>query len=229
VEPAGRRSHFQIVGFIRDARSRDRLRVPIRPTVYIPFPSLDDAGARRPVGRGTFVVRTASANPLALAATLRKEVANARPGFRARDIRTQVELNETDTVKERLLATLATFFGVVALLLAGVGLYGVLDYSVLQRRREIGIRIAIGAPIGAIIRRVSMEGFAMVLLGAVVGLAIGKASIPYVESMLYQVRLSDASILALPSLTIIAVALLAALPAAIRAARTDPVKMLRTE
>ena len=229
VEAAGGRSHFQIVGLIRDARSRDRLRWAIRPTVYIPFPSVDAGGAMRPAGRGTFVVRTASENPLALAASLRREVANARPGFRVRDIHTQVELNQTDTVRERLLAMIASFFAAVAILLAGVGLYGVLDYSVLQRRREIGIRIAIGARSGDIVRRVSVEAFAMVALGAVVGLAIGMASLQYVKSLLYQVRLTDLSILALPSLTILTAALLASLPAVIRAVRTDPVKILRTE
>jgi putative ABC transport system permease protein len=164
-----------------------------------------------------------------LAATLRKEVASARPGFRAQNMRTQVELNQTDTVRERLLAMLATFFAAVALLLAGVGIYGVLDYSVVQRRREIGIRIAIGARYGAIVRRVGGEGFAMVLLGAIAGLAIGLASVRYVESLLFQVRLTDFSILALPALIIFSAAGLAALPAIVRATRTDPVKMLRSE
>ena len=229
VEPAGARSRIQIVGLIRDARSRDRLRWPIRPTVYIPFASIDSAGAWKPAARGTFVVRTASANPLALATTLRKAVAEARPGFRVRDIRTQMELNQTDSFRERLLAMLATFFAIVALLLAGVGLYGVLDYSVVQRRREIGIRIAIGARSADIVRRVSVEGFAMVLLGAIAGLGLGVASVKYVESLLYQVKLTDLPVLVLPSLTILGVALAATIPAVIRALRVDPVKMLRVE
>ncbi len=229
VDPAGGRSHVQIVGLIANARSRDRLRLAIRPTVYVPFSSADANGALKPTARGTFVVRTVGTNPLSLAAALRREVASARPGFRAQDMRTQIELDQSDTVRERLLAMLATFFGVVAVLLAGFGLYGVLDYFVIQRRREIGIRIAIGARSTDIVRRVSVEGFVAVFLGALAGLAIGMASVRYVQSILFQTRLTDASILALPALTIFTAALLAALPAAIRAARTDPVKMLRAE
>jgi predicted lysophospholipase L1 biosynthesis ABC-type transport system permease subunit len=229
VDPGGGAAHIQIVGLIRDARSRERLRWPMRPTAYIPFPSLDSSGAFRPAGRGTFVVRTATENPLVLSTALRKEVASARPGFRVREIRTQAELNQTDTVRERMLAILATFFAVVALLLAGVGLYGVLDYSVLQRRREIGIRIAVGARSADIVRRVIVEEFVMVLLGAAAGLAIGMAAARYVESLLYEARLTDFSTLALPLLTIVIAALLAAMPAIIRAVRLDPLKMLRME
>ena len=229
VEPAGGRAHLQIVGLIRDARSRDRMRLPIRPTAYIPFPSVDANGEFRPVGRGTFVVRTTNLNPLALASTLRKEVAQARPGFRIRDIRTQAELNQRDTVRERLLAVLATFFAGLALLLAGVGLYGVLDYSVLQRRREIGIRMAIGARPGDIVRRVTIEAFAMVFAGAAAGFGLGMASVRYIESLFYQVKPTDLAMLAVPSLTILAVTLMAALPAVIRAVRIDPVAMLRAE
>jgi predicted lysophospholipase L1 biosynthesis ABC-type transport system permease subunit len=95
-------------------------------------------------------------------------------------------------------------------LLAGVGLYGVLDYSVLQRRREIGIRMAIGAQAGDIARLVTVEVFSMVLAGALAGLALGMASVRYIESLLYQVKATDLGLLALPSLAILAAALLAA-------------------
>jgi ABC-type antimicrobial peptide transport system permease subunit len=141
----------------------------------------------------------------------------------------QMELNQTDTARERLLAMLATFFAAVALLLAGVGLYGVLDYSVLQRRREIGIRIAIGARGNDIIALVTFEGFAMVLIGAIAGSVLGIASVRYVESLLYQVKPTDAAMLALPLVTILSAALLATLPAVIRAVRVDPARMLRAE
>jgi predicted permease len=225
----GAHTHFQIVGFVRDARSRDRLRRPILPTAYVPFHSRDSQGASQARGRGTFLVRTSGSNPLALASILRQEVSRARSEFRVSNIRSQMEINQATTVRERLLAMLALFFAVVALTLAGVGLYGVLDYSVLQRRREIGIRMAIGAQAGDIARRVTADVFSMVLAGAVVGLGLGMASARYIESLLFQVKPTDLGALAVPSLTILAVALVAALPAVIRAVRIDPVSILRSE
>jgi predicted permease len=224
----GNRIRFEIVGVVRDARYRD-MREPITPTAYVPFHSIDTKGAPQPVRGGTFIVRTSSSNPLALASILRREVPRARPEFRVANIRTQMEINESQTVRERLLAMLALFFAVVALLLAGIGLYGVLDYSVLQRRREIGIRIAIGAQAGDIARRVTADVSLMVVAGALAGFALGMASVRYIETLFYQVRATDLGMLAFPSLTILAAALLAALPAVIRAVRIDPVKMLRAE
>jgi predicted permease len=229
VEGAGGRARLEIVGFVRDARSRDSMRLAIRPTAYIPFQSIDTKGAFLSKGRGTFVVRTANANPLALASTLRQEVARARPGFRVSNIRTQTELNQIDTVRERLLAMLGLFFAVAALLLAGVGLYGVLDYSVLQRRREIGIRMAIGAQAAGIARLVTVDVFSMVLVGAVAGLGLGLASARYIETLFYAVKPTDLNVLVLPALTIVAAALLAALPAVVHAVRIDPVQMLRAD
>jgi ABC-type antimicrobial peptide transport system permease subunit len=105
----------------------------------------------------------------------------------------------------------------------------VLDYSVLQRRREIGIRMAIGAQPGGIARLVTVEVFSMVLAGAFAGLALGMASARYIASLFYQVKPTDLDVLALPSLAILAAALLAALPAVIHAVRIDPVTALRAE
>jgi len=179
--------------------------------------------------RGTFVVRTLSADPLALAGVLRREVARARPGFRVTSASTQMALNESATVRERLLAVLALFFAMVAQLLAGIGLYGVLDYGVLQRRREIGIRIAIGAQAGDIARRVTADVFRMVLIGAAAGLASGVALVRYIEALLYGVRPTGLPMLALPAVTILAAGLVAAIPAVMRAVRIDPVTMLRAD
>jgi ABC-type antimicrobial peptide transport system permease subunit len=122
---------------------------------------------------------------------------------------------------------LALFFAAVALLLAGIGLYGVLDYGVLQRRREIGIRMAIGAQASGIARLVTLDALSMVLVGAFAGVAFGMASVRYIESLLYQVKATDPVMLALPAFTILSVTLVAALPAVIHAVRTDPVMTLR--
>jgi predicted lysophospholipase L1 biosynthesis ABC-type transport system permease subunit len=229
VEPAGGRARIEVVGFVRDARSRDRMRLPIRPTAYIPFASMDGKGVLQPKARGTFVVRTGSANPLALASTLRKEVPRARSEFRVSNVRTQTELNESATIRERLLAVLGLFFAVVAQLLAGIGLYGVLDYGVLQRRREIGIRMAIGAQASDIARRVTTEIFSWVLAGALAGLVLGMASGRYLAALLFQVKPTDAAMLGLPAITIAAAALVAAIPAVIHAVRIDPASMLRAD
>jgi len=219
---------LQVVGLVRNARYRD-IRGPILPVVYVPFQSVDTKGAFEPRDWGTFIVRTSSSNPLALASILRREVPRARPEFRVTNIRTQTEINQSHTIRERLLARLALFFAVVALLLAGVGLYGVLDYSVLQRRREIGIRMALGAEAGDIARRVTVDVFSMVLAGALAGLALGFAAARYIQTLLYQVNPTDPRMLALPALTILAAALLAALPPVIHAVRIDPAKTLRVE
>jgi putative ABC transport system permease protein len=224
-------SRYRIVGLVRNAMY-GRMREPLLPTAYVPFQSVDERMAWAPMAprsRGTFIVRTYSPNPLTLAQTLRQEVPRARPEFRVSNIRTQLEINESQTVRERLLAMLALFFAVVALLLAGVGLYGVLHYSVLQRRHELGIRMAIGAQARDIARHVIADISSMVLLGAVAGLVLGMSSIRYVETLFYQVKATDLPMLGLPSLAIVAAALLASLPAVIQAVRIDPAEMLRAE
>jgi predicted permease len=220
-EDEGGHTPFQIVGVVRDARYQG-LRSAIPPIAYLPFEAA-------PIADATFIVRTTGSSPLAPAATLRREVSRVRPEFRVSNIRTQLEINQSLTIRERLLAMLAMFFAAVALLLAGVGLYGVLDYSVLQRRREIGIRMAIGARPGSIAGLVTLDVFWMVLAGALAGLAVGMISVQCIASLFFDVKPTDLGILAIPSLAILAAALLAGLPAVIHAVRIDPVEMLRSE
>ncbi len=219
---------FEIVGLVGDVRYLD-MREPFLPQAYYPMRSVDAKGAVAGINYAIFMVRTKSANPIAMASILRQDVSRARPEFRVSNIRTQTEINQSQTVRERLLARLALFFGVIALMLAGVGLYGVLDYSVLQRRREIGIRMALGAQAGDIARRVTVDVFSMVLGGALAGLALGFAAARYIQTLLYQVKPTDPGMLALPALTILVAALLAALPPVIRAVRIDPARTLRDE
>ena len=209
---------FQVVGVVRDTPYRD-IHEDIRPVVFVPFHSAQQTRS------ATFVVRTASANPLAMASTLRRAVTSARVS----NIRPQMEFVQAQTVRERLMAMLALFFAAVALVLAAIGLYGVLDYSVLQRRREIGIRIAIGAQSGEIARRVTADVFRTVVAGAVVGFALGMLTVRYIAALLYQVRPGDPTMLALPAATILGATLVAALPAVYHAIRIDPVAMLRAD
>jgi ABC-type antimicrobial peptide transport system permease subunit len=211
---------------VRDVRYRN-LREPILPQFYVPFHSVDVSGIPRKKGAATLLVRTSISDPRALASVLRQEVPRARPEFRVS--RTQLEINQSHTVRERLLATLALFFAIVALLLAGVGLYGVLHYSVLQRQREIGIRIAVGAQTGGIARLVTMDVFSMVLLGAAAGVGLGLLSVRFIETLFYQVKATDLQMLGLPTLAILAGALLASLRPIIHAVRIDPAAMLRAE
>lgn len=224
----GKRLRFQAVGLAGDVRYRD-LREPILPQVYVPFHRVDEHGVAGKRGDATLLVRTSNGSPLALAQLLRQETHRIRPEFRVSQIQTQAEIVRSHTVRERLLAMLALFFSIVALSLAGVGLYGVLHYYVLQRRREIAVRLAVGAGPAHIAKLVAADTIAVVLGGAVTGLALGMLSVRTMESLFYQVKATDAPVLLIPSIAILAMAGLAALPTMIRAVRIDPVIALRTD
>ena len=219
---------YRIVALVPDT-PYSNVREPMLPVAYIPFRLVDEHGLPRPISSGTFVVQTVAANPFALADTLRQTVAQRHNGLRVSNIRTQAELVRDQSVRERLLAMLAVFFTCVALLLAGIGLYGVLIYSVLQRRHEIGIRIAIGSPRAGIVRLVTLDVFMMIALGGCAGVALGFGAARYVESLFYQVKATDGDMIALPACAILLTALVATLPAVLRALRTDPTEILRAE
>jgi predicted permease len=218
----------KIVGVTPDA-PYNQLREPIRPVFYVPFDEIGDNSAPKAVGFATFTIHTDSRNPLALADSLRQFVAERHNGLRVSNVTTQLDLVRGQTVRERLLAMLAAFFAAVALLLAGIGLYAVLNYSVLQRRREIGIRMAIGSTRAGIVRIVTFDVFRMIVLGGCAGIALGFAAARYVESLFYQVKATDADMIALPACAILLTALVATLPAVLRALRTDPTEILRAE
>ncbi len=228
VDPDGSRRRCQIVGVVSDAPYR-YLREPILPVAFVPYRALDENGAVLAESSGTFLVRTLSGNPMALAAELRRKVAETAAGLRVSNVQTQQELLDAQTVRERLLAMLATFFAGIALLLAGIGLYGVLNYSVLQRRREIGIRMAVGARHSRIAWLVTADVFQMVVVGGAAGCVLGMGSARYVESLLYQVKAAELDIAALPPLAILSVAVVAILPAILRAMRIEPAEILRSE
>ena len=228
VDPSGSHQLCQVIGVVSDA-AYSSLHDPILPLAYVPFRQLDEKGAINPADGGTFLLRTSGINPLSLTPTLRRLVAQTNPAYRVSNVQTQQELVDNQSIRERLLALLALFFATVALLLAAIGLYGVLNNSVLQREREIGIRIAVGARIGSIARLVTAQIFVTVFIGAAVGIALGMASVRYVQTLLFGIKGTDPTMLITPAAVLLAAALLAAIPAVLRAARIDPSMMLRAE
>ncbi len=218
----------KIVGVTPDAPYRD-LREPSRAVFYIPFDEIDDKSAPKAVDFATFAVHTDAQNSLALADSLRQFIAQRHNGLRVSNITTQLDLVRDQTIRERLIAMLAAFFAAVALLLAGIGLYAVLNYSVLQRRREIGIRMAIGSTRAGIVRIVTLDVFLMIALGGCAGVVLGFGAARYVASLFYQVKATDADMIALPACAILLTALVSTLPAVLRALGTDPTEILRAE
>jgi predicted permease len=219
---------YQIAGVTPDVPYRE-LREPNRAVFYIPFAEIDDKSAPKAVEFATFTIHTDARNPLALAGSLRQLIAQRHNGLRVSNITTQLDLFRDQTIRERLIAMLAAFFAAVALLLAGIGLYAVLNYSVLQRRREIGIRMAIGSTRAGIVRIVTLDVFRMILLGGCAGVALGFGAARYVASLFYQVKATDVDMIALPVCALGLAALVATLPAVLRALRTDPTETLRAE
>ena len=136
---------------------------------------------------------------------------------------------QSQMVRERLLATLSRFFAAVALILAAVGLYGVLNYTVLERRRELGIRIALGATGSDIAVRITFRALAMIVVGAAIGIALGIASEQAIAALLYQVKATDPDVLAAALITMLGAALVAAFPPVLRAVRIDPTLLLRSD
>src|SRR5262249_23222366 len=207
---------MEIIGYVRDA-CYSTVRETIHPTIYLPAENRDGA---------TILVRTAG-DPNALTGVLRAELRRLRPRVRTRNIMQQSWLVDRQMLRERLLATLSFFFAVVALALAAIGLYGVLNYGVIRQRREIGIRIALGARTAHVVRRITSGSLAVAVCGAAAGVAAGMACARFIETLLYEVKRGDSSAIAAPLVVLMIAAILAALPPAIRAAQIDPAQTLR--
>jgi predicted permease len=206
----------EIVGVAAD--TRHDVRLPAEPTIFIPLP--DRMGA-------TITVRVAGDSP-AFSERLRAVVA-ASSSFRVASVTPQSDVVARTLLRERLLALLAGFFALVGLVLAGIGLYGVLSDAVLQRTPEIGIRIALGARHLRIVRMIVGEAAGTVLAGAVAGLAGGVYLSRYVKALLFEISPLDPGSLAVPLIALAAVAATAVIRPARRAARIDPVVALRAD
>jgi ABC-type antimicrobial peptide transport system permease subunit len=173
-------------------------------------------------------VRTAG-DPLALTAAIDREVRATHPSLRVTEFGLQATRVSNTLLRERLLAMLSGFFAAVGLLLAAVGLYGVLSYSVARRTREIGIRMALGARSGALVVAIVKDAAVMTGVGIVVGLAEGFYLSRLVKGLLHDVHPTDAFSIALPVGLLLLTAFFAAVPAARRASQLDPVEALRAD
>ena len=206
----------QIIGVAGNARYNNP-REPEGPTIYTPL--RDAAGA-------TLNVRTA-ARAQSLIPWLRKEIESAAPEMSVRgSILLSSQIDNT-MIRERLLALLAGFFSVVALLLAGVGLYGVMNYAAVRRTREIGIRIALGARRAGVVRLMVTSTALPVIAGILLGVAGGLGLARYLSAQLFGIHATDFGSLAASLVSIIAAALAGVLPPAWRAAGADPRTALR--
>jgi predicted permease len=210
---------YQIVGVVEDAVYRN-LRAPMEPTIYLPYAQED------PDSTVTIAVRAASGSPASLvhsvAAAIEHEDASAVLSFRSLDEQIAAALTQ-----ERLVATLAGFFGVLALLLAAVGLYGVTSFAVTSRRPEIGIRMALGASAGAVVAMVLRRVAALVGLGILLGAGLSIWAAKFIKTLLYGLDAHDpTTFLAAAGLLILVATLAAWLPAR-RASRIDPMRVLR--
>ncbi len=217
------RTTFEIVGVARDSRDHAiRGEVPRR--FFIP--ALQGLGGIAPAMN--FEIRT-FADPGHLMNAVRREVAAVNPLLSIRHLATLDQLLDNVVRSERAIAQLSAFFGVLALVLACIGLYGVLSHAVARRTNEIGVRMALGAARSNVIRMVLRETAVMIAIGVAIGVPAAVAASRIVSSRLFGVHGADPATLAAASLVLSGIALLAGYLPARRASRIDPLAALRYE
>jgi predicted permease len=218
---AGDKSWYSIVGVVADAKSRD-LREPVVPMIYVPLEQIVVPGGV------TFEVRTTRSASLEAPSVLHA-VAQVDGRLSLSGVKTLNEQMDDSLVQERLVASLADLFGILAVLLASVGLYGVMAYTVSRRTNEIGIRMALGSGRVEIAGLILREALLMVLAGVVLGIPAAMATAHLMRSQLYGLGPYDPRTMLLAVGMMLGVAVLACYPPATRAMRIDPMAALRHE
>jgi len=208
---------YEIIGLARDAKYSD-LRREIHPMMYMP----------QSAGGASFELRTA-ADPQAILPAVREVVAQVNANLPLFDVKTESEQIDRLLFQERLVARLSGFFGLLALVLACVGLYGLLSYEVSRRTREIGIRMALGARPESVLKLVLRQGVVLAIIGAAVGIGVALGVTRYLASMLYNVHANDPVTMIAVAILLMLVALAACYVPARRAMRVDPMVALRYE
>src|SRR5215475_12926738 len=227
ADPLGRRlgrsgQEFEIVGVVDDVKFGS-LREEFPGVIYYPFPN-------GPTGRGQMTLQVrASSEPSALISAIRAEVRRIDETMAVFDVRPLSAFIAESIVQERLLTMLLSFFGLLAMLLAAIGLYGVISYSVSQRTQEIGIRISLGARSRDVLRLVVGQGMKLVLVGLITGLAAAFGLTRWLKTLLFGVSATDPLTFTVIALLLTLVALLACYLPARRATKVDPMIALRCE
>jgi predicted permease len=215
-------NEIEIVGIVKDAKYSS-LREKPRGMFYVH--NEQETGSE---GYESLVVRVMG-KPDALMSQIRATLRSEDPNLAISEVTTLGEVVDRSLGREKLLAKLAGFFGALALLLASVGLYGVIAYSVARRRNEIGIRMALGAAPGSVLRMVLAESLVVVAMGLSVGIPAALACGRLVSSQLYGVEATDPLTIVCAATGLLAVALAASFVPARRAALLDPCAALREE
>jgi putative ABC transport system permease protein len=211
---------WSIIGVVDDVRQRS-LSVAPEPAYY----TSSGQGTPR---RQAFVIHAAGGDSTALRSAIRDEAHKLDPQM-AVDIERASDIVDAGLSRQRLGMALMLGFGMAAVALAAVGIYGVIAYGAAQRRRELAIRLALGATSGNVFWLTVKDGRRLALAGAVIGLVVAYASGRAVSSWLYEVRASDPIILGAATLLVTGIALVATMIPAYRAGRLDPAKVLRPE
>lgn len=230
--PIGRRFWFgrtreegqavEIVGVVGDAKYAS-VRAPAPPTAYLPYTQ-----SHIPLTTMVFEVRTAG-DPMSLVGSIARAVGEVVPGVPLGRVKTQAAQIAQSLGQETMYARLFTSFGAVALLLACVGLYGTLSYTLARRTREIGIRMALGAPGGRVLRASLLDALRLAGGGLALGGVLAVAGARYVRSLLFEVTPLDVPTLVTAALVMLACAVAAAWVPARRASRLDPLQAMRAE
>jgi predicted permease len=221
TDPEDVEGPVEIVGVAADTRYAD-LRSETPPTFYA------SNGQKLRAGRMVIELRTA-AEPGSVLAQARTAVESLDRDLPLMDVRTMTEQINTTLTGERTFAQLTAGFSVLALILATIGIYGIMAYTVSRRTSEIGLRIALGAPANLVLGRVLREALVMTVAGIFIGVAVAVWLTRFFSSMLYGLKAADPITLAGTALVLAVIAIVAAFAAARRASRIDPIRALRHE
>jgi predicted permease len=217
----------EIVGVLADTHDHDLTTTPAR-RVYFPYLHSDDTLNLSSPGSMRLIVRT-KGDPSALVQSVRKAIVAADPQLPIDSVDPLSKLMEGTINDQRLVAQLATGFGVLALLLAAIGLYGVMTYAITRRTGEIGLRVALGARRTDVVRMIVLEALRVVVGGVVVGLPLALLVTRLLRTQLHDVSAADPVSIGVAVSVLIASGVLAATLPAIRASRVSPILALRSE